>query len=259
MPARAPEGASSRLPPTAEATRAATAVLGAAVAGLAAAYALLPAQRDWLIARNGLTDSATTLLLAAASAAGWWAIRRTPGEAWRHLLPLAALLALADEVRLGTGLFGFHPPRVGPVTIDGVSSLFAVGRHLASTRLGLGPADLGGAAALLAAVGAVIMARRRRAARAAAWLADRPAAVHLLVASVLATAAIGLQLLAGGRSWSFVEEWLEFSSGALLLRGALVIAQRDPRAVGWRQRLRPWLEADSGPRAMPASARRGRP
>lgn len=256
---RAPERAYSPMPPVAEVTRAVTIGLAAAASGLAVAYAALPSQRAWLAAGNGLTDLATAVLLLLTAATGWWAIRRTPGAArWSHLLPLAAVLGFLDEVHYGAGVFGIDMPRVGPVTIDGASSLLAAGEHVASTLLGLGPMDLAAAAGLLAAVAAFVLARRRRAARAVAWLVDRPPAVHLLAAATLVTAASILELVAGSETLRFVEEWLEFGAASLLCRGVLLTLRHSPAAVAWRQRLRPWLDAE-GPQRAPGSARAGRP
>jgi hypothetical protein len=256
---RAPDRASSPLPLVAEATRAVTVGLAAAASGLAVAYAALPSLRAWLAAGNGLTDLATAVLLVPTAATGWWAIRRTPGAArWSHLLPLAAVLGFLDEVHYGAGVFGFDMPQVGPVTVDGASSLLAVAEHVASTRLGLGPMDLAAAAALLAAVTAFLLARRRRAARAVAWLVDRPPAVHLLAAATLVTGASILDLVAGSGILPFAEEWLEFGAASLLCRGALLILRHGPAVVGWRQRLRPWLDGE-GPQRTPGSVRAGRP
>jgi hypothetical protein len=247
----APERATSSLPPVAEATRAVTIGLAAAAWGLVAAYIALPAQRAWLAAGNGLVDFATAVLLFVTAALGWWAIRRTPGAArWCHLLPAAAVLGLLDEVHFGAGVFGFDLPQVGPVTVDGISALLAVARHVASTQLGLGPMDLAAAAALLAAVASFLLARRRRAARAVSWLADHPPAVHLLGAATLVTATSILDLVAGTGTVRFVEEWLEFAAASLLCRGVLLIPQHDPETVGWRQRLRPWLDGDTPQRTL---------
>ncbi len=256
---RAPERAYSPLPPVAEATRAVTIGLAAAASGLAAAYGALPSQRAWLAAGNGLTDFATAVLLLITATLGWWAIRRTPGAArWSHLLPLAAVLGFLDEVHYGAGVFGFSMPRVGSVTVDGASSLLAAGEHIASTRLGLGPMDLAAAAGLLVAVAAFVLARRRRAARALAWLVDRPPAVHLLAAGTLVTGASILNLVAGSGVLRFVEEWLEFIAAALLCRGVLLILRHGPEVVGWRQRLRPWLDGEC-PQRAPGPVRPGRP
>jgi hypothetical protein len=242
----------------AEATRAVTIGLAAAAAGLAVAFAALPSQRAWLAAGNGLPDLATAVLLLLTAAIGWWAIRRTPGAPrWSHLLPLAAVVGFLDEVHYGAGALGFDLPQVGPVTLDGVSSLLAVGEHVASTRLGLGPMDLAAAAALLAAVAAFLLARRRRAARAVAWLVDRPPAVHLLAAATLVTGASILDLVAGSQVLRFVEEWLEFVAASLLCRGVLLILRHGPEVMGWRQRLRPWLDGD--PQRTPGAVRAVRP
>jgi hypothetical protein len=255
MSLRAPDRASPPLPPVAEATRAATVGLAAAALGLGAVYAAFPAQRAWLAAGNGLTDLATAVLLAVTVVAGWWAIRRTP-EAARgcHLLPVAALLGLLDEVHYGAGVLGFQLPQVGSVTLDGVSSLLSVAQHVAEEQLGLGPLDLAAGAALAAAVLAFVLARRRRAARASAWLADHPPAVHLLGAVTLVIGPMILDLIAGTGIVRFVEEWLEFVAAAVLFRGALLIPQHDPETVGWRQRMRPWLDGDAPKRATPAGA-----
>jgi len=208
-----------------------------------------------LAADNGLTDLATAVLFAATLAAAWWAIRRTPGAArWCRLLPLAALLGFLDEVHFGAGLFGFDFPQVGPVRVDGFSGLLAAGQHLAENQLGLSPLDLAAGAALVAAVGAFVLARRQRAARAVAWLTDHPPAVHLLASASLATLAVALDLFAGSGLLRFVEEWLEFVAAALLFRGTLLILRHEPPALGWRQRLRPWLDGDTAPRAVPSAA-----
>ena len=257
MTSLAPRGGPSPLPPVAEATRAATYGLAAAALGLAVAYAVAPGHRQWLSAPNGLTDLATAVLLAATVLVGIWALRRTPGDArWRRLLPLAALLGLLDELHLGTSLVHFDLPRIGPVTLDGISALFAAVQHVAETQLGLGPLDLVAGSALLAAVAAYLLARHRRAPRAAAWLVDHPPAVHLLVAVFLVTLAVALDLLAGEGVAGFVEEWLEFAAAGLVARGTLLIPRREPEALGWRQRLRPWLAVDSPQRAMPSGAPR---
>lgn len=251
---RAPDRASSSLPPVAEATRAVTLGLAAVALALAVAYAVLPAQRAWLASSNGLTDLATAVLFSLTAAAGWWAIRRTPDAArWSHLLPLAAVLGFLDEAHYGAGILGFDLPQVGPITVDGASSLLAVAEHVASTRLGLGPWDLAASAALLAALAAFVLARRRRAPRAAAWLIDRPPAVHLAAAATLVTGACALNLIAGSGVLRFTEEWLEFCAAALLCRGVLLILRHGPEAMGWRQRLRPWLDAD-GPHRVLGSA-----
>jgi hypothetical protein len=256
---QAPERAYSPLPPVAEATRAVTVGLALAASGLAVAYAALPAQRAWLAAGSGLTDLATAVLLLIAAALGWWAIVRSPGAArWRHLLPAAAVLGFLDEVHFGAGVFGFELPRVGPVTVDGVSALLAVTRHVASTQLGLGPMDLAAATGLLAAVAAFVLARRRRAARAVSWLADHPPAVHLLAAAMLVTGTSILDLAAGTGTVRFVEEWLEFVAASLLCRGVLLVPRHDPEAVGWRQRLRPWLEGEGPQRTLGSGGSGGR-
>jgi hypothetical protein len=255
MPQRAPDRASSPLPPVAEATRAATIGLAGAALGLVAAYAALPGQRAWLAAGNGLTDSATAVLLLLTAAVGWWVIRRTPGVArWCHLLPVAALLGFLDEVHYGVGLLGFELPRVGRVTVDGVSSILAVTQDVAERQLGLSPLDMAAGAALAAAVLAFVLARHHRAARAAAWLADRPPAVHLLGAAILIMPAVALDLVGGTGVVRFAEEWAEFTAAAILFRGTLLIPRHDPEAVGWRQRLRPWLDGDAPQRAMPSGA-----
>lgn len=257
MLATAPDRASSPLPPVAEATRAATIGLAAAALGFAAAYVALPAQRSWFSAENGLVDLATAVLLALVALAGVWAIRRTPGVArWSRLLPAAALLGLMDEVHFGASLFGFQMPRVGPVTVDGLSALLAAGQHLAETQLGLGPLDLAAGAALVAAVGAFVLARRRRAARATSWLADHPPALHLLASAALVILALAIDLFFEAGALRFTEEWLEFGAAAALLRGALLIPRHNPQVLGWRQRLRPWLESESPRRAVPAAVRR---
>jgi hypothetical protein len=237
MPLRAPDRASSPLPPVAE------------------AYAALPGQRAWLAAGNGLTDLVTAVLLLLTATVGWWAIRRTPEAArWCHLLPVAALLGFLDEVHYGAGLLGFELPRVGSVAVDGASSILAVGRHVAESQLGLSPLDMAAGAALAAAVLAFVMARHHRAARAAAWLADRPPAVHLLGAAILVMPTLALDLVAGTGVIRFAEEWGEFTAAAILFRGALLIPRHDPEAVGWRQRLRPWLDGDVPQRAMPSES-----
>ncbi len=257
MPQRAPDRASSPLPPVAEATRAATIGLAAAALGLAVAYAALPGQRAWLAAGNGLTDLATAVLLFLTAAIGWWAIRRTPGAArWCHLLPMAALLGLLDEVHYGAGIFGFRLPEVGSVTVDGVSSLLSVAQHVAEKQLGLGPLDLAAGVALAAAVLAFVLARRRRGARAAAWLGDHPPAVHLVGACTLVIGPMTLDLVGGTGVVRFVEEWLEFVSAAILFRGALLIPRRDPETAGWRLRMRPWLDGETPQHAMPSHAPR---
>jgi len=254
---RAPSRAPKPLPPVAEATRAATAGLAAVAAGLVVAYAALPRQRSWLAAGNGLTDAATALVLLAALIAALWAIRRTPGAArWCRLIPIAALLGLLDETHAAAGLLHFTLPALGPVTIDGVSALFAAGQHIATAELGLSPLDLAAGAAVVIAAAAFLLARRRRATRAAAWLADHPSALHLLAASALASVAVVLDVLTAAQPAGFVEEWLEFVAGALLLRGALLILRQDPAAAGWRQRLRPWLDGGTSPRAMPSAGSR---
>ena len=255
MTNRAPSGVPSPLPPVVETTRAATIGLAAVALGLAVAYAVVPAQRSWLAAPNGVVDLSTAVLLVLTVIAGLWAVRRTPGAArWCRLLPAAALLGFLDEVHFGASLLGLDLPRVGPVALDGLSALPAAGQHLAETRLGLSPLDLAAGAILAAAVGAFVMARRRRAARASAWLEDRPPAVHLVAATALVTAAMTLDLFAGSGPLLFVEEWLEFVAAALLLRGTLLIPRHPPEALGWRQRLRPWLDVDTPQRAMPSGA-----
>ena len=261
MLTRAPDRASSPVPPVAEATRAATIGLAAAAFGLAVAYAAVPSQRAWLAADNGLTDFATAVLLAVTVPLACWAIRRTPSAArWCRLLPLAALLGLLEEAHFGAGLLGFNLPQVGPVSVDGFSGLLAAGQHLAETQLGLSPLDMAAGAALVAAVGAFVLARRRRAPRAVAWLTDRSSAVHLLTSASLTTLAVALDLFADTGLLDFVEEWLEFAAAALLFRGALLIPRHEPQAQGWRQRLRPWLDGDPPQRALPsASPRRPRP
>jgi hypothetical protein len=257
MPTRAPRRGPSPLPPVAEATRAATVVLGAAAVAFAAAYAALPRHREWMASSNGLVDLSTAVLLALTFLVGIWALRRTPGaDRWHRLLPAAAMLGLLDEIHFGASLFGFGMPRVGPVTVDGLSALFAVGQHIGETQLGLSPLDLAAAAAVVAACGAFLMARRRRAARAAAWLADRPPAAHLLVSVTLVTAAVACDVFAGSGPMVFVEEWLEFVAGAFLLRGTLLIPRHKNEALGWRQRLRPWLDDNTPQRAMPSAGPR---
>ena len=253
MPPHAPDRASSPLPPVAEATRAATIGLTVAALGLVVAYVAFPGQRAWLAANNGLTDFASAVLLLLTAAAGWWAIRRTPGAGrWCHLLPVAALLGFLDEVHYGATLLGLELPRVGPVTVDGVSSILAVAQQVAESPLGLRPLDMAAGAALAAAVLAFVLARRHRAARAGAWLADHPPAVHLLGAALLIMAAVILDLFSGTGVIRFAEEWSEFTAAAVLLRGVLLIPQHDPEAVGWRQRLRPWLDGDAPQRALPS-------
>lgn len=255
----APERAPSSLPPLAEATRAITIGLAAAAWGLVATYVAVPAQRAWLSQGNGLTDLATAVLLLATAPLGWWAIRRTPGTPrWCHLLPAAAVLGFLDEVHFGAGILGFDLPQVGPVTFDGLSALLPVARHVASTQLGLGALDLAAAAALLAGVAFFVLARQRRAARTVSWLADRPPAVHLLGAACLVTATSVLDLVAGEGVVRFVEEWLEFAAASVLCRGVLLILRHGPAVVGWRQRMRPWLDGD-GPQRAPGPVRPGRP
>lgn len=255
----APDRAPLPLPPVAEATRGVTLGLAAAASGLAVAYAALPAQRAWLAAGSGLIDFATAALLLSTAVLGCWAIRRTPGTArWRHLLPAAAVLGFLDEVHFGAGVFGFDLPRVGPVTVDGVSALLDVARHLAAAHFGLGPMDLAAAAALLAAVALFVLARERRAVRVVSWLADHPPAFHLLAAAVLVTGASILDLVAGTGAIRFAEEWLEFAAASLLCRGVLLIPRHDPEAVGWRHRLRPWLDGE-GPQRTPGPVGPGRP
>jgi len=260
MTMTAPHRGPSPLPPVAEATRGATIGLSAGAAGLAAAYAALPAQRAWLSSDHGLVDLATAVLLLVTLVVGWWGLRRTPTpDRWCRLLPLVALMGLLDELQFGSGLLGFGLPEVGPVTLDGLSSLLAAGEHLASTYLGLGPLDLAAGAGLAVALAAFLLARNHRAQRIASWLVDHPPVFHLLVSAGLVTAALALDLLGTGEEARFVEEWLEFAAAAVLLRGTLLIPGREPQALGWRQRLRPWLESDAPARSAPPSGRRRGP
>ena len=253
----APDRGFSPLPPVAEATRAASTGLLVVALGLAVAYGAAPSQRPWLAADNGLTDAATAVVLAVTVVVGCWAIHRIPrAGAWRWLLPTTALLGFVDEVYSGGSFLGIRAPRLGSVTVDGIPALLAAGQDLAQTRLGLSPLDLAAAAALAAALGAFVLARRRRATRAAAWLADRPPAVHLVAAGTLAMAAVALDLFGELAVLRFMEEWLELAAAALLFRGSLLIPRREPQALGWRQRLRPWLENDRARQVMPSAALR---
>ena len=250
MLSRAPSRASPTLPPVAEAARASTFGMGAVALALAAAYAALPAHREWLAAGNGLTDASTAVLLLLTVGAGWWVLRRTPdAPRWCRLLPVAAILGFLDEVHYGSGVFDFDLPRLGGVPLDGLPSLLAAAHRIAEDPLGLGPLDLAAAAAVVAALAAFLLARRRRAARVAEWLRDRPAAIHLLAAAALVTVAAILDVFGSGGVAAFAEEWLEFVAAAVLFRGVVLIPRSRPEATGWRQRLRPWLDRDNLPKA----------
>jgi hypothetical protein len=243
------------VPPVAELSRGATVALGMVAAGFVAAYAVLPGQRAWLAAGGGLVDLVTPFVLALAVVAAAWGVRHTPGarrSSWP--LVLGGILGFLDEIHYASGILGYQPPQVGPVTVDGSSAALDAARYYATTTLGLGTLDMVAALLVVLAGAAFLASRERRAARALTWLADHPPMIHLGIAVILVAVATGLDLFAKGVTLGFVEEWLEFVAAGVLLRGALLVSHRDPQVWGWRHRIRPWLEGEAPQRALPPAA-----
>jgi hypothetical protein len=212
-------------------------LFGAITVALVLAARATPPPDDWLIAEDGVleTASAALFLLAAWLAAA--GLARAPEGAHRALWVVAplALLGFLDEISFGARLFGWTMPALeGGGEFDGAHDVAIVLHRRASAFFAARPAVAVTVALAAAATAlAVLWAVRRPVWRLADAVAADGVWRRLAIAGAFLAAAVGLDLdLAPVHGARHAEEWSEFATAFWLAAAARAGARRPASVSG---------------------------
>lgn len=228
--------------PVADVTSGLASAFGALALALACAYLTTPVVRPWLAADSGLVAWFTRVAWIAALVVGVWASRRSlPGFHFHRVIPALALWGLADAARYGLPVFDATAPTLGGVPLSSLAGLVNGAGHWAAGA-GLSP-GLGIAAIAIVAFGGYAARQRARVWAAGRVMATEPRVVDYLVLSVVSLAAApAIGLLGTGEAIAFAARLATMTAATVLVVAGLAAGDHRRTVVGWRGRIRPWLD-----------------